>query len=216
MLILRTLCILIVGIVQLDLVLNSEDGGDLSDFITNGEWYLIGGIYIFFKLLILMCRSEKSESCFRKICIRVYFYRNRSRICRFDSGKTSSGVRVLALVLQCHYPRLNWTELAGSYNFFITLLYMYMGVCVKILAFVGERNKSPWGGESCTSLPVLNIILATSQETPLCLLPWEYRFTQTHPHIQRGKWIKKKWIKRWVGVKGYIVCLLSERFNLTV
>lgn len=28
---------------QLDLVLNSEKGGDLSDFITNGEWYLIGG-----------------------------------------------------------------------------------------------------------------------------------------------------------------------------
>ncbi|XP_050519641.1 neuronal acetylcholine receptor subunit alpha-7 isoform X4 [Diabrotica virgifera virgifera] len=27
---------------QLDLVLNSVDGGDLSDFITNGEWYLIG------------------------------------------------------------------------------------------------------------------------------------------------------------------------------
>ncbi|XP_017783650.1 PREDICTED: neuronal acetylcholine receptor subunit alpha-7 isoform X11 [Nicrophorus vespilloides] len=27
---------------QLDLVLNSENGGDLSDFITNGEWYLIG------------------------------------------------------------------------------------------------------------------------------------------------------------------------------
>ncbi|XP_066255084.1 neuronal acetylcholine receptor subunit alpha-7 isoform X3 [Euwallacea similis] len=27
---------------QLDLVLNSEAGGDLSDFITNGEWYLIG------------------------------------------------------------------------------------------------------------------------------------------------------------------------------
>ncbi|XP_065165091.1 neuronal acetylcholine receptor subunit alpha-7 isoform X5 [Atheta coriaria] len=27
---------------QLDLQLNSEDGGDLSDFITNGEWYLIG------------------------------------------------------------------------------------------------------------------------------------------------------------------------------
>ncbi|XP_068916401.1 neuronal acetylcholine receptor subunit alpha-7 isoform X8 [Tenebrio molitor] len=27
---------------QLDLVLNSEKGGDLSDFITNGEWYLIG------------------------------------------------------------------------------------------------------------------------------------------------------------------------------
>uniref|UniRef100_A0A182VYG3 Neurotransmitter-gated ion-channel ligand-binding domain-containing protein n=1 Tax=Anopheles minimus TaxID=112268 RepID=A0A182VYG3_9DIPT len=26
----------------LDLVLNSDDGGDLSDFITNGEWYLIG------------------------------------------------------------------------------------------------------------------------------------------------------------------------------
>ncbi|XP_060516114.1 neuronal acetylcholine receptor subunit alpha-7 isoform X4 [Cylas formicarius] len=27
---------------QLDLILNSEGGGDLSDFITNGEWYLIG------------------------------------------------------------------------------------------------------------------------------------------------------------------------------
>ncbi|KAG5884943.1 hypothetical protein JTB14_032813 [Gonioctena quinquepunctata] len=27
---------------QLDLILNSEEGGDLSDFITNGEWYLIG------------------------------------------------------------------------------------------------------------------------------------------------------------------------------
>ncbi|XP_017892843.1 neuronal acetylcholine receptor subunit alpha-7 isoform X1 [Ceratina calcarata] len=27
---------------QVDLVLSSEDGGDLSDFITNGEWYLIG------------------------------------------------------------------------------------------------------------------------------------------------------------------------------
>uniref|UniRef100_A0AAG5CPT4 Uncharacterized protein n=1 Tax=Anopheles atroparvus TaxID=41427 RepID=A0AAG5CPT4_ANOAO len=27
---------------QLDLILNSNDGGDLSDFITNGEWYLIG------------------------------------------------------------------------------------------------------------------------------------------------------------------------------
>ncbi|XP_014298481.1 acetylcholine receptor subunit alpha-type acr-16 [Microplitis demolitor] len=27
---------------QLDLILNSEEGGDLSDFITNGEWDLIG------------------------------------------------------------------------------------------------------------------------------------------------------------------------------
>ncbi|KYN08099.1 Neuronal acetylcholine receptor subunit alpha-7 [Cyphomyrmex costatus] len=27
---------------QLDLVLNSQEGGDLSDFIMNGEWYLIG------------------------------------------------------------------------------------------------------------------------------------------------------------------------------
>lgn len=31
---------------KLDLVLNSEEGGDLSDFITNGEWHLIGE-YIF-------------------------------------------------------------------------------------------------------------------------------------------------------------------------
>lgn len=28
--------------IQLDLVLKDEAGGDLSDFITNGEWYLIG------------------------------------------------------------------------------------------------------------------------------------------------------------------------------
>ncbi|KAH0545874.1 hypothetical protein KQX54_003924 [Cotesia glomerata] len=27
---------------KLDLILNSEEGGDLSDFITNGEWDLIG------------------------------------------------------------------------------------------------------------------------------------------------------------------------------
>lgn len=29
-------------ITQLDLILKSEDGGDISDFITNGEWFLIG------------------------------------------------------------------------------------------------------------------------------------------------------------------------------
>lgn len=27
---------------QLDLILKSEEGGDISDFITNGEWFLIG------------------------------------------------------------------------------------------------------------------------------------------------------------------------------
>lgn len=27
---------------QLDLVLKSEEGGDVSDFITNGEWFLLG------------------------------------------------------------------------------------------------------------------------------------------------------------------------------
>jgi hypothetical protein len=27
-------------------VLNSDEGGDLSDFITNGEWYLIGKLTI--------------------------------------------------------------------------------------------------------------------------------------------------------------------------
>lgn len=32
---------------QLDLVLNSEAGGDLSDFITNGEWYLLGEYFLF-------------------------------------------------------------------------------------------------------------------------------------------------------------------------
>ena len=38
----RLACSICKSFVQLDLVLNSEDGGDLSDFITNGEWYLIG------------------------------------------------------------------------------------------------------------------------------------------------------------------------------
>uniref|UniRef100_A0A182F6Z4 Neurotransmitter-gated ion-channel ligand-binding domain-containing protein n=1 Tax=Anopheles albimanus TaxID=7167 RepID=A0A182F6Z4_ANOAL len=40
---------------QLDLVLNSEDGGDLSDFITNGEWYLIG---TYFNCIMFMVASS--------------------------------------------------------------------------------------------------------------------------------------------------------------
>ena len=31
---------------QLDLEMKSEDGGDLSNFITNGEWYLLGKLTI--------------------------------------------------------------------------------------------------------------------------------------------------------------------------
>lgn len=33
---------------QLNLELKSEEGGDLSDFITNGEWYLLGKAKLFF------------------------------------------------------------------------------------------------------------------------------------------------------------------------
>nr|ABJ09675.1 nicotinic acetylcholine receptor subunit 6 isoform VIII [Musca domestica] len=40
---------------QLDLVLSSEDGGDLSDFITNGEWYLIG---TYFNCIMFMVASS--------------------------------------------------------------------------------------------------------------------------------------------------------------
>uniref|UniRef100_A0A182NDS8 Neurotransmitter-gated ion-channel ligand-binding domain-containing protein n=1 Tax=Anopheles dirus TaxID=7168 RepID=A0A182NDS8_9DIPT len=40
---------------QLDLVLNSDDGGDLSDFITNGEWYLIG---TYFNCIMFMVASS--------------------------------------------------------------------------------------------------------------------------------------------------------------
>ncbi|XP_017859578.1 PREDICTED: neuronal acetylcholine receptor subunit alpha-6 isoform X2 [Drosophila arizonae] len=40
---------------QLDLVLNSEDGGDLSDFITNGEWYLLG---TYFNCIMFMVASS--------------------------------------------------------------------------------------------------------------------------------------------------------------
>lgn len=33
--------------IQLDLILKSDEGGDISDFITNGEWFLIGKYCIF-------------------------------------------------------------------------------------------------------------------------------------------------------------------------
>lgn len=46
---------------QLDLVLNSEEGGDLSDFITNGEWYLLGESTITF-FSLLCSKSEKDET----------------------------------------------------------------------------------------------------------------------------------------------------------
>jgi len=47
---------------QLDLVLNSETGGDLSDFITNGEWYLLGKLTIF---VVFFCSClEKSSGPF--------------------------------------------------------------------------------------------------------------------------------------------------------
>lgn len=38
---------------QLDLVLKS-DGGDLSNFITNGEWYLLGKLYSYIWYLLLL------------------------------------------------------------------------------------------------------------------------------------------------------------------
>lgn len=41
--------------IQLDLVLKDENGGDLSDFITNGEWYLIGE-FILMCMLSSTCR----------------------------------------------------------------------------------------------------------------------------------------------------------------
>lgn len=46
---------------QLDLVLNSEAGGDLSDFITNGEWYLLGEYFslpIFGIICVKNCRDR--------------------------------------------------------------------------------------------------------------------------------------------------------------
>lgn len=41
----ENICVLMVLLFQLDLVLKS-DGGDLSDFTTNGEWYLLGKYYL--------------------------------------------------------------------------------------------------------------------------------------------------------------------------
>lgn len=37
----NVICVWIL-VLQLDLVLKSEEGGDISDFITNGEWFLLG------------------------------------------------------------------------------------------------------------------------------------------------------------------------------
>lgn len=41
---------------QLDLILKSEDGGDISDFITNGEWFLIG------KYCVLTAKFDITQS----------------------------------------------------------------------------------------------------------------------------------------------------------
>lgn len=47
---------------QLDLVLNSEEGGDLSDFITNGEWYLLGkSVFLSFSLLVAPRRDTDND-----------------------------------------------------------------------------------------------------------------------------------------------------------
>ena len=43
---------------QLDLKLNSETGGDLSTFIPNGEWEVIGN---YLKLIILMAKTERNQ-----------------------------------------------------------------------------------------------------------------------------------------------------------
>ena len=43
---------------QLDLKLNSETGGDLSTFIPNGEWEVIGN---YIQLIILMAKTERNQ-----------------------------------------------------------------------------------------------------------------------------------------------------------
>ena len=43
---------------QLDLKLNSETGGDLSTFIPNGEWEVIGN---YLQIIILMAKTERSQ-----------------------------------------------------------------------------------------------------------------------------------------------------------
>lgn len=50
---------------QLDLVLNSEAGGDLSDFITNGEWYLLGEYFS----LIWHNRCRNSRNRCMSVCL---------------------------------------------------------------------------------------------------------------------------------------------------
>lgn len=54
---------------QLDLVLNSETGGDLSDFITNGEWYLLGEYFTLFPAVILMSFDVYVCVCPHKIFV---------------------------------------------------------------------------------------------------------------------------------------------------
>lgn len=50
---------------QLDLVLKAEEGGDISNFITNGEWFLIGKLNLFLIascFLILVCVAAELQN----------------------------------------------------------------------------------------------------------------------------------------------------------
>ena len=55
-------------IFQLDLALKDENGGDISSFISNGEWDLIGNVYIIKKISF----NEKRYLCF--------YFRNNDKI----------------------------------------------------------------------------------------------------------------------------------------
>ena len=86
-------------------MLNSEEGGDLSDFITNGEWYLIGNLFYSltnFSRYTKICPIQINLDVFNKFseimfqglfrkfyCILKTHFEKVSRACTVPSIKLS-------------------------------------------------------------------------------------------------------------------------------
>lgn len=74
---------------QLDLVLNSEAGGDLSDFITNGEWYLLGEYFLFYCTHFWHHKCQKEPKLSWSMCMSVCLLLYISKFCsKFHQNTT--------------------------------------------------------------------------------------------------------------------------------
>ncbi|TGZ49300.1 hypothetical protein DBV15_03074 [Temnothorax longispinosus] len=82
----------------LDLVLNSEEGGDLSDFIMNGEWYLIEwGWHYECNNILQGAIMEFNDSIFERF---GYLSGGRDKVCTIAIPKNKTPARCLRPVLR--------------------------------------------------------------------------------------------------------------------